>query len=282
MVSGEAGVTNRIRLSGPVGAYLTIAGFVVLVTTFNIFTALHDAAEARMKIAAWEPAVWEYTSGASTLITCAIIYVALRVAPPARTHWPRFVAVHAIATVLFSALHVLLMNAMRVAIYASIGRQYQFGEAGFLYEYRKDLIAYLVWAGIFWLFTMGPVRRPNVPVSTGRPTIDIRDGKRLLRVRIDEVAAVRAAGNYVEFMLTDGRRPLARKSLAEAHRELGEFGFVRTHRSWMINAAHVRELRATGAGDYDVALDGGIESPLSRRFPDALSKLLNRESDRLR
>src|SRR6185437_7145087 len=109
--------------------------------------------------------------------------------------------------------------------------------------------------------------------SDGSRIIDIRDGKRLLRVRLDEVAAVRAAGNYVEFVLADGHRALARKSLADAHRELGEANFVRTHRSWAVNLSHVRELRSVGAGDYEIRLAGGLEAPLSRRFPAALARL---------
>ncbi|HJP68208.1 MAG TPA: LytTR family DNA-binding domain-containing protein, partial [Sphingomicrobium sp.] len=174
-----------------------------------------------------------------------------------------------VASLIFSSLHILIMNAMRVAIYAMIGRHYVFGEQGFWYEYRKDLIAYVIWAAVFWYFTrkLAPVAAPN-----GRRLIDIRDGKRLLRVPLDEIVAIRAAGNYVEFLLVDDRRPLARQSLSVAQQALGH-EFVRTHRSWAINAAHVRALRAVGAGDYEVELACGLKAPLSRRFPQALQRL---------
>lgn len=270
-MSGEASVTNGNRRRGVVRAYLAIAALVLLVTTFNIFTALHDAAEHGEMLAPWEPTCWEYTSAIATLLTCGIIYAAVRIAPPGRTSWPRFVAAHAVASLAFSLLHIVLMNAMRVVIYAAVGRHYPFGESGFLYEYRKDLVGYLLMAAIFWFFTTREA--PKSPAPNGRRTVDIRDGKRLLRVPIDEVIGLRAAGNYVEFLLADGRRPLARKSLADAHRELGEDEFVRTHRSWVVNANQVRELRPSGAGDHDVVLSGGVEAPLSRRFPDALTRL---------
>ena len=263
---------KRTRLPDLARAYLTIAAFLAVVDTFNIFTAIHDAAEHGARLPAWEPATWEYTSGVATLLTCGIAFGALRIAPPGRTPWPKFLSVHLIASLAFSALHVLLMNAMRVAIYAALGRHYPFGESGFLYEYRKDLIAYVVWAAIFWLFARADEASP-LDRSDGSRIIDIRDGKRLLRVRLDEVAAVRAAGNYVEFVLADGHRALARKSLADAHRELGEANFVRTHRSWAVNLSHVRELRSVGAGDYEIHLAGGLEAPLSRRFPAALARL---------
>jgi hypothetical protein len=271
-MSGEPRVTNGERRRSVLNAYLVIAGLVLLVTTFNIFTALHDAAEHGENLPAWEPACWEYTSAVATLLTCGIIYAAVRIATPGKTSWLRLVGVHIVASVVFSSLHVVLMNAMRVAIYAAVGRHYPFGEAGFLYEYRKDLIGYVLMAAIFWYFTA----RDQVaerPPANGRRTVDIRDGKRLLRVPVDEVIALRAAGNYVEFLLADGRKPLARKSLAEAHRDLGEDAFVRTHRSWAVNASQVRELRSVGGGDHELELAGGIEAPLSRRFPDALTRL---------
>ncbi len=269
-VSGDARVTKRMRLSRLLQALLVIFAFLALVTTFNIFTALHDAAEHGEMLALWEPAVWEYTSALATLLSCGIIYLAIRIAPARDSRWPRFVLVHALASLVFSLLHIILMNAMRVGVYALVGRHYTFGEAGFWYEYRKDLIAYLILATIFWFFTREDT--PAAAASNGPRMIDIRDGKRLLRVPIEDIHAIRAAGNYVEFVLADGRRPLVRQSLLVAQRELGS-DFIRIHRSWAVSIAHVRELRAMGAGDYEVELAGGLKAPLSRRFPEALSRL---------
>jgi hypothetical protein len=271
-MSGEDRMTNRFTLPPLARAFLTIAGFLVLVDTFNVFTAIHDAAEHGQRLSAWEPAVWESTSGVATLLTCGIIYAAMRIAPPGPTRWPKFVIVHALATLVFSASHVLLMNAMRVGIYAAASHHYRFAESGFIYEYRKDLISYIVWAAIFWLFTR---QRPDAGPSAAddAPIVVIQDGKRLMRVAASNILAVRAAGNYVEFVLADGRTPLARKSLRQAHDELGERSFVRTHRSWLINIGRVRSVAPVGAGDFRIELDGGAEAPLSRRFPEALARL---------
>lgn len=269
-MNGVVGVTKG--LSSMVRAVLVIAAFVALVTTFNIFTAIHDSAEHGQALPLWEPATWEYTSAVATMLCCGIPYWAMRIAPPERARLPTFVAFNLAASLVFSSLHILLMNVMRVAIYAAIRRHYTFGEAGFWYEYRKDLIAYVIWAAIFWFFMHDA--RPAI-ASNERRLIDIRDGKRLLRVPIEEIAAIRAAGNYVEFVLIDDRRPLARQSLSVAQRELGA-DFVRTHRSWAINSAHVRGLRPVGAGDYEIELVGGLKAPLSRRFPEALEHLRER------
>ena len=55
-------------------------------------------------------------------------------------------------------------------------------------------------------------------------------------MRLDEVLAIVSAGNYVEFVLRDGRRLLMRSSLSALEGELGPRGFLRTHRSWLVNA----------------------------------------------
>ena len=81
-----------------------------------------------------------------------------------------------------------------------------------------------------------------------------------------------SAGNYVEFVLRDGRRLMMRSPLSGLESELAPRGFLRTHRSWLINAAKMTALKPEGSGDYTVELEG-LNAPLSRRYPDALSKL---------
>ena len=81
-----------------------------------------------------------------------------------------------------------------------------------------------------------------------------------------------SAGNYVEVLLADGRRPLMRATLAAVEVELERFGFVRVHRSWLVNTGRVTGLRPEGSGDWTVEL-GSVEAPVSRRFPDALARL---------
>jgi hypothetical protein len=268
-VRGASGFSRR----GAVRAFLVIALFLALVDTINVFTALNDAVQRGFRLAPWEPICWEATSGVSTLLACGIVYAALTRVPPGRTRWPVLVAVHLVASFAFSAVHVLLMNLMRVAIYATRGLHYPFGASGFLYEYRKDLIAYVVIAGIFWLFSAPARTALAAPSPPPRRLFDIVEGNRVLRVPVEEIAALQAAGNYVEFLLTDGRRPLMRGSLAEIHEKVGVGLFVRTHRSWAVNLGHVRGLRPAGSGDFQVDLDGGAVVPLSRRFPEALARL---------
>ena len=63
-----------------------------------------------------------------------------------------------------------------------------------------------------------------------------------------------------------------RATLAAVEAELSRFGFVRVHRSWLVNTDRVTGLRPDGSGDWTVEL-GAVEAPLSRRFPAALEQL---------
>jgi DNA-binding LytR/AlgR family response regulator len=94
---------------------------------------------------------------------------------------------------------------------------------------------------------------------------------------VTDIVATRSAGNYVEFHLADGRKPLMRTTLAGIEEQLKPHGFLRTHRSWLVNPLRVRGMTAAGSGDWTIELDSGVEALLSRRFPQALSALRSSE-----
>ena len=64
-----------------------------------------------------------------------------------------------------------------------------------------------------------------------------------------------------------------RATLSSVESALAGAGFVRTHRSWLANPAHVTEIEAEGSGDYGIGLTDGTRLPLSRRYPEALARL---------
>jgi DNA-binding LytR/AlgR family response regulator len=64
-----------------------------------------------------------------------------------------------------------------------------------------------------------------------------------------------------------------RTTLSRVEAALSAHGFVRTHRSWLVNAARLRSVAAEGSGDFQLELEDGVQAPLSRRFPEALARL---------
>jgi hypothetical protein len=256
-------------------AYPVIILLIAFVDVQNVFSEVREHARAGHPIPVWEPAVWEGSSGLGYLAFAPIVYLAAILAPPRPGGWLRFALVHPAASVLFSAAHILGMWAIRIAIYAGLGLHYSGRQFDFVYEYPKDIPAYVIIAGLIWLIRDLELKRAQ-PMQPARPqpaTFDIKDGPRVIRTPVAEILALSSAGNYVEVVLADGRRPLMRSTLAAAEKALGPQGFVRTHRSWLVNAARVRELTATGSGDFSLTLEGGVEAPLSRRFREALLRL---------
>jgi LytTr DNA-binding domain len=252
---------------------LIIVILLVVVCTVNVLSVLHDVSRAGRVLPAWEPIVWEGTSAVTDLVGCLAIWAAVRIAPPTG-RWMRFGAVHVLGSLVYSGIHVGGMVTLRALIYALAGHHYVFTASDVPYEYRKDVLSYVGFASIFWFAPLrAALRAPPAPPPTRVEVFEITEGARLLRVPVADIIAVRAAGNYVEFLLSDGRRPLMRAPLMEVEGALAPNGFLRTHRSWVVNPARVRALEPAGSGDYQLSLDGGETAPVSRRFPQALERL---------
>jgi len=271
VTSGGPGLFRRADWRDLRSGWLIIAAVTMIVLVVNSLTHLSDLPQ----VDRWEPWTWEITSAVSILLWVWMPWLATAVAPPdevAGEGWRpkvRFAAVHLSALLAFSALHVAGFVLLRSLVYAAMdAAPYAFGDR-FIYELRKDFISYGALVVNFWL--IGHLRRrrdePVRPVS-----FDIRDGARIIRTPLAQIVAVSSAGNYVEFWLADGRRPLMRATLAAIEVELERFGFVRAHRSWLVNAGAVTGLRPDGSGDWTVEL-GPVEAPVSRRYPQALERL---------
>lgn len=261
MTNGEGSGTNRIFLR----ALPLFGGTLIALNTVNVFTWMADSPGTPWIF----PVVAEGTSAATAIPAMWIAWLAFRAAPPdSRPIW-RMLAIHAVGLLAFAIFHVGGFYLLRMAIFHLLDLPFDYDLADrFIYELRKDALGYFIGTAAFWGMTR---IFQNAPAAS-RDTFDIRDGAKVVRVSLAEVLAVTSAGNYVEFALADGRRPLMRSSLSALEAELAPSGFVRTHRSWLVNAARVTELRPEKSGDYVVGL-GTVEAPLSRRFPEALARL---------
>ena len=240
----------------------------VLAAVINAINIISDQ-ESGLGLAG--PLVWEGSSWLSLVLFLWIPWMAWRWAPAdVRPRWK--LALHVPAALAFTLAHVGGFDILRGFVYRLAGALYPFGSffGQLQFEMRKDLLGYAVFIALFSLFDHLLRRRGEPPTMPS--TYDIRDGARLTRVKLEDILAVTSAGNYVEFLLADGRRLLMRAPLRGVEDELGPHGFVRTHRSWLVNGAKVTALKPDGSGDYTVEL-GSQAVPLSRRFPEALAKL---------
>ncbi len=274
MTSGApAGTSGRRRWTDWAVAYAVLAPATLLFATVNVLSYLDEREAMGRLVPWWEPAVWEGTSGVVLLSLAWIPMLLVHRLPPDGRRWPLALAAQLAMTIPFSLAHVGLMIALREGAYALAGNDYSFGGGGLLYEYRKDLLSYAIYAATFWIVRRLRRGAARPAAALEPPLFDIDEGHRLLRVAKPDILGARSSGNYVEFLLADGRRPLMRATLAGVEAALAEAGFVRTHRSWLVNAAHVVEIVAQGSGDHGLRLSDGTHLPLSRRYPDALTAL---------
>ena len=106
----------------------------------------------------------------------------------------------------------------------------------------------------------------------GSDRLAIPTGDRVILVRIAEIDWVQASGNYVSLRV--GRKAwLLRETIAAMDQRLAPHGFARIHRSTLVNAERVAELRALANGEFAVILRDGTELKLSRSFRHALGPL---------
>lgn len=269
--AGTDGTLRRTFLYGLAVA----AAFAATVNTMNVISDVHNIPGVGL----FGPVVWEASSWLTLIAFFWLPWVAYRLAPPfVRPRWK--LLVHIPAALLFALAHVWGFIELRRLAYAVVGSHYAIDGfwATFAYELRKDAIAYLLFILGFAFIEHLLRQRQIATVPEQSPTFDIRDGARISRVRLETVLAIRSAGNYVEFNLRDGRTLMMRSPLSAVEEELGPRGFVRTHRSWLINAAQVTGLKPQGSGDYAVEVES-LTVPLSRRFPEALTRLKSYSED---
>jgi len=107
--------------------------------------------------------------------------------------------------------------------------------------------------------------------STGR--IPLERDERTLLVRIDDVRVVHANGHLVTAQTFDQALRF-RGSLGEAAARLERHGFLRVHRSYLVNPEHVVEVTPFFGGSYVLRVDDKARSevPVSRGYFPVVKK----------
>lgn len=95
--------------------------------------------------------------------------------------------------------------------------------------------------------------------------IAVRVKSRILLINPASVEWIEACGNYVRIHTADGSH-LVRGTISGYERHLTSSGFVRIHRSALVNISHVASLEPVVSGDYTVHLTSGRDVILSRTF----------------
>jgi two-component system LytT family response regulator len=116
-----------------------------------------------------------------------------------------------------------------------------------------------------------PHLRPSAPQPTAAK-IAIKNNGRILFIDPRELVVVQAEGNYVLLQQETGSY-LLRESISTIAEKLKPYGFVRIHRSVLVNASFVRELRPCATGEYELRLKDGKEFTVTRTYKKNLRSL---------
>jgi len=137
----------------------------------------------------------------------------------------------------------------------------------------------------------GPVDTPSLPVTRvdaanliwalqqleviakrQAPRIAFKAKGRILLLDLADILAVQAEGNYVSLR----HRPdayLVHESLSSMAEKLKPYGFIRIHRSVLVNILAVEEIQPLPTGEYRLRIKGGKEYLVTRTYKHNLRDL---------
>jgi len=102
--------------------------------------------------------------------------------------------------------------------------------------------------------------------------IAIKTKGRILFVDPMDLVIVEAQGNYVLLQKVSGSY-LLRESISTMAEKLKPFGFIRIHRSVLVNSSFVEEIQPWTTGEYALRIRGGKEYTVSRSYKNNLRSL---------
>ena len=135
------------------------------------------------------------------------------------------------------------------------------------------LLADLRGSGEIETASAGPASMASAPQA---PTwLPIRNGRETVRVPVESIEWVDAAGDYL-CIHASGNTHILRATMREMEHLLDPRLFQRVHRSTIVNLTRVKSLRAHMNGEYFLRLEGGQELKLSRTYRDKVEYFLKR------
>src|SRR4051812_7401913 len=115
----------------------------------------------------------------------------------------------------------------------------------------------------------------DAPPPQAPSWLPIRNGRETVRVPVQSIEWVDAAGDYL-CIHASGNTHILRATMREMENLLDPRLFQRVHRSTIVNLTRVKSLRAHMNGEYFLRLDGGQELKLSRTYRDKVEYFLKR------
>jgi two-component system LytT family response regulator len=114
-----------------------------------------------------------------------------------------------------------------------------------------------------------PLQKMSCPA---RPMIAIKAKGRILFINPGDVVAVQAEGNYVSLQ-RESDSYLLRESISRVAEKLKPYGFIRIHRSALVNTTFVAEIKPYSTGKCGLRVKGGKEYVVTSAYKKNLKPL---------
>jgi len=192
---------------------------------------------------------------------------------PIRPPTVKSVTAHVLVSIVFSAVHVAAMVAIRKLVFELLGYRYNFGPPfrGFAYEYGKDAFTYGAFLSAFTVSQWAresTARRTEGEGVRARSGVTVRTPRGDVFVPFAAIVQVESSGNYVMLHTASGEF-LHRATMKELEQVLPPGEFARAHRSHLVRLAAISSVRSSGDGDKVLELHDGRRIPLSRTYASA-------------
>jgi len=116
------------------------------------------------------------------------------------------------------------------------------------------------------------LRQLEVIAKRQAPRIAFKAKGRILLLDLADILAVEAEGNYVSLQRLSNPS-FVHESLSSMTEKLKPYGFVRIHRSVVVNISAVEEIQSLPTGEYRLRVKGGKEYLVTRTYKHNLRDL---------
>ncbi|MDQ3069791.1 MAG: response regulator [Acidobacteriota bacterium] len=108
--------------------------------------------------------------------------------------------------------------------------------------------------------------------------LPIKADGRTVFLPVEDIDYIEAAGNYLRILTAgaSGESHMIREKISDMEQRLDPSGFVRIHRSTIVNVDRIKEMHPLFNGDQTVVLRSGKRLTMSRTYRETVMKLLDR------
>ncbi len=236
--------------------------YLFLLSIFNILAFVHFGAlqiRVLLELSVGIRMHWVFLSiwGSYNIFAiCAVLFLKLKSNRALLTHWIAFFLIAALFYNLSNAF-IYQLSFGQPVVMGKVLRSFMYNTTGFIHV--SMLLTLLVYVIHFWFHSSNQAK-----VNPGNK-LELRTPDGIQYVNPQEIIFAKAEQNYVTLQLLN-KKELFRYKISDLEHRLTDYrGFIRSHRSYILNSRYVSKLVSASNGvDVKCQLDPGFTVPVSR------------------